>query len=104
MHLRDEKMLENIAYDSTKSFSGAIIMPNLVPPVTTKEMVVAYKQRIKKAIKDNKFEPMMTLFFKDSYTKEFLEDKIKHKNNTDYESPLKDNIDRIQKLIGVSLN
>ena len=74
MHLRDEKMLENIAYDSTKSFSGAIIMPNLVPPVTTKEMVVAYKQKIKKAIKDNKFEPMMTLFFKDSYTKEFLED------------------------------
>jgi dihydroorotase len=74
MHLRDQQMLENIAYDSTKTFSGAIVMPNLVPPVTTKEMVVAYKQRIKNAIKDNTFEPMMTLFFKNDYTKEFLSD------------------------------
>jgi dihydroorotase len=48
-------------------------MPNLVPPVDTKEAVVSYKNRIKEAIGDEKFETYMTLFFKPTYTKEFLE-------------------------------
>jgi dihydroorotase len=66
-------MLKNIAKSSASTFSGAIIMPNLVPPVSTKEEVVAYKQRILNAIGDEKFTPYMTLFFKPSYNKEFLE-------------------------------
>jgi dihydroorotase len=78
LHLRDEQMLQNIAHDSVKTLSGAIVMPNLVPPVTTKEQVVAYKQRIKDAMGDVEFEPMMTLFFKPTYTKEFLEDIKEH--------------------------
>jgi dihydroorotase len=78
LHLRDEQMLQNIAHDSVKTLSGAIVMPNLVPPVTTKEQVIAYKQRIKDAMGDVEFEPMMTLFFKPTYTKEFLEDIKEH--------------------------
>jgi dihydroorotase len=66
-------MLENIAKSSASTFSGAIIMPNLVPPVSNKEEVVAYKQRIMDAIGDEKFTPYMTLFFKPSYDKVFLE-------------------------------
>lgn len=73
LHLRDGEMLENIAKTSAHTFSGAIIMPNLVPPVSSKEEVVAYKQRIMAAIGDEKFTPYMTLFFKPSYDKEFLE-------------------------------
>ena len=73
LHLRDGEMLENIAKSSASTFSGAIIMPNLVPPVSTKEEVVAYKQRIMAAIGDEKFTPYMTLFFKPSYDKAFLE-------------------------------
>jgi len=73
LHLRDGEMLENIAKSSANTFSGAIIMPNLVPPVSTKEEVVAYKQRIMTAIGDEKFTPYMTLFFKPSYDKAFLE-------------------------------
>ena len=73
LHLRDDEMLENIAKSSASTFSGAIIMPNLVPPVSTKEEVVAYKQRIMAAIGDEKFTPYMTLFFKPSYDKAFLE-------------------------------
>ncbi|WP_373031072.1 dihydroorotase [Sulfurovum sp.] len=73
LHLRDGEMLENIAKSSASTFSGAIVMPNLVPPVSSKEEVVAYKQRIMDAIGDEKFTPYMTLFFKPSYTKEFLE-------------------------------
>ena len=73
LHLRDGEMLENIAHASSNTFSGAIIMPNLVPPVSTKEEVVAYKQRIMAAIGNDKFTPFMTLFFKPSYDKAFLE-------------------------------
>jgi len=73
LHLRDGEMLENIAQTSAHTFSGAIIMPNLVPPVSSKEEVIAYKQRIMAAIDDEKFTPYMTLFFKPSYDKAFLE-------------------------------
>ena len=47
-------------------------MPNLVPPITTKEEVISYKNRILEAIGDDKFTPYMTLFFKNTYTKTFL--------------------------------
>ncbi len=72
LHLRDGEMLKNIAKCSAQTFSGAIIMPNLVPPVSTKEEVIAYKNRILEAIGDEKFVPYMTLFFNPKYTKTFL--------------------------------
>ena len=72
LHLRDNEMLELVAPLSSSTFAGAIIMPNLVPPVDTKDTVLAYKQRVKNAIGDDNFTPFMTLFFK-PYTKEFLE-------------------------------
>jgi len=74
LHLRDGEMLHHIAKASTKHFSGAIVMPNLVPPVTTKEAVRAYRSRIMEAIGDTPFEPMMTLFFKPDYDRAFLEE------------------------------
>ena len=64
LHLRDEDMLKIVAPLSAKTFSAGIIMPNLVPPITTIEAVLDYKQRIKDAIGDEEFEPLMTLFFK----------------------------------------
>ena len=74
LHLRDNDMLQLVAPLTSKTFAGAIIMPNLVPVVDTKEAVIAYKDRITSAIdKDHNFKPFMTLFFK-PYTKEFLED------------------------------
>ncbi len=72
LHLRDEQMLQLVAPLTSQTFSGAIIMPNLVPPVDTKEALIAYKSRILQAIDDHQFEPFMTLFFKE-YSKEFLE-------------------------------
>ncbi len=73
LHLRDGEMLNHIASASAKTFSAAIIMPNLVPPVSSKEEVVAYKKRILSAIGQEDFTPYMTLFFKPSYDKAFLE-------------------------------
>ena len=74
LHLRDEDMLKVVAPLSSKDFTAAIIMPNLLPPVTTIQDVKAYKQRIKDAIGDDNFEPLMTLFFKDNYDYEFLKE------------------------------
>ena len=73
LHLRDEEMLELVAPLSSKTFSAAIIMPNLVPPISTKEELISYKNRILKAVGEDTFTPYMTLFFKPSYTKVFLE-------------------------------
>ncbi len=78
LHLRDNEVLKIVAPLSAKTFSAAIIMPNLVPPITTIEDVLAYKNRILDAINDEKFEPLMTLFFKDSYDFEFLKEAKKY--------------------------
>ena len=74
LHLRDADMLRLVGPLTSKTFSGALIMPNLVPPITTKEALLAYKDRIKDACKDDNFEPFVTLFFKNDYSYEFLED------------------------------
>ncbi len=78
LHLRDNEMLKTVAPLSAKSFSAAIIMPNLVPPVTTIEDVISYKKRILDAIGDETFDPLMTLFFKSDYDFSFLEKAKKH--------------------------
>jgi len=45
LHLRDGEMLKLVTPDSSRDFARAIIMPNLVPPVTTTAMAEAYKER-----------------------------------------------------------
>jgi len=73
LHLRDGVMLENIAPLTAYSFSGALIMPNLVPPVESREDVIAYKERVMAAVPNDYFEPYMTLFYK-NYDKKYLAD------------------------------
>ena len=75
LHLRDAVMLENVAPLTAYSFSGALVMPNLVPPVDTVDAVVAYKERIMAAVPNDYFEPYMTLFYK-NYDKTFLESVV----------------------------
>jgi dihydroorotase len=74
LHLRDGDMLKLVGPLTSNTFSGALIMPNLVPPVTTKEALLAYKQRIIDACEGDDFEPYVTLFFQNDYSYEFLED------------------------------
>ena len=73
LHLRDGEMLNNIAKESAQTFSGAVIMPNLVPPVSSREELTAYRERIMQAIGEERFTPYMTLFFKPEYDRAFLE-------------------------------
>lgn len=74
LHLRDADMLSLVGPLTSQTFSGALVMPNLVPPITAKETLLAYKQRIKEACSKDNFEPFLTLFFKNDYSYEFLED------------------------------
>lgn len=77
LHLRDGVMLENIAPLSAYSFSGGLVMPNLVPPVSTLEDIKAYKARIMASVPNDFFEPYMTLFYK-NYDKKFLASVAEH--------------------------
>ncbi|WP_456323967.1 dihydroorotase [Hydrogenimonas sp.] len=72
LHLRDGRMLDIVAPLSAETFAGGMVMPNLVPPVTSREDVRSYRKRILKAQGDERFVPYMTLFFRSDYTPEFL--------------------------------
>lgn len=62
LHLRDGDML-NLTAPLSADFAGAVIMPNLVPPVSTPEMMQAYAERIERAMGGAFFTRYMTLFF-----------------------------------------
>lgn len=62
LHLRDGDMLKLTA-PLSGDFAGAVIMPNLVPPVTTPDKMIAYAERIRFAMDGATFMPYMTLFF-----------------------------------------
>jgi dihydroorotase len=67
LHLRDGDMLSLVAPASASVFAGAVIMPNLVPPVTSLDMLRAYEERIMAAAGPHAagFRPLMTFFFRD---------------------------------------
>ena len=66
VHLRDGAMLKNIAVHTARQFGRAIIMPNLVPPVTTVDAASAYRARILAALPAGlAFEPLMTCYLTD---------------------------------------
>jgi dihydroorotase len=66
VHLRDGPMLAACAVHTARQFARAIIMPNLVPPVTKMAEAVAYRDSIRAAVPaDLKFEPLMTCYLTD---------------------------------------
>ena len=73
LHLRDGKALERTVGDTARQFKRALVMPNLVPPITTIAAVEAYRERIIKTIPaDNEFTPLMTLYLTESMTVETI--------------------------------
>jgi len=71
LHLRDDKMLDLVAPLSSKYFAGALIMPNIIPPITTKQHLIKYKNKIISLTKHDNFTPYMTLFYQ-NYDYDFL--------------------------------
>ncbi|PYG27566.1 dihydroorotase [Pelagimonas varians] len=63
LHLRDGAMMRAVAPETARHFGRAIIMPNLVPPVVTRDDAAAYQARIMDALPDGSdFQPLMTLY------------------------------------------
>lgn len=63
LHFRDGDMLKETVPATARCFKRAIVMPNLVPPVTTTQMALDYKARILAQVPANtEFEPLVTLF------------------------------------------
>jgi dihydroorotase len=65
LHLREGAMLQTVTPLSAQAFAGAVIMPNLVPPVDNRERLERYRASIRAASGGALFEPYMTLFFKE---------------------------------------
>ena len=64
VHLRDGEMLRLVAPFTARQFGRAIVMPNLVPPVTTAAAAAAYRDRIVEATGPG-FTPLMTCYLTD---------------------------------------
>ena len=64
VHLRDGEMLRIVAPYTARQFARAIVMPNLVPSITTVEGAAAYRDRIAAAAGPD-FTPLMTCYLTD---------------------------------------
>jgi len=71
VHLRDAEMLDRVAPYTARQFARAIIMPNLVPPITTVEAATAYRDRIVAAAGAG-FRPLMTCYLTDDISPDEL--------------------------------
>ncbi|DAZ95358.1 TPA: hypothetical protein N0F65_002543 [Lagenidium giganteum] len=73
-HLRDgDDSLKLTVPHVAAQFARCIVMPNLVPPVTTTEQALAYRERILAHVPEAHkptFEPLMTLYMTDHTTPE----------------------------------
>lgn len=66
LHFRDGEMLKETVPATARCFKRAIVMPNLVPPVTSTDMALDYRKRIMAAAPiDSDFNPLVTLFLTD---------------------------------------
>ncbi len=76
VHLRQGDMLKLVAPHTARHFVAAVVMPNLTPPVTSLEQLLAYRQSIANVV-SHPFTPLMTLFFR-AYSRTELEDAKSH--------------------------
>lgn len=73
LHLRDGSVLTETVAATARTFGRAIIMPNLVPPVTDADLASLYKARIIDQIPaDSAFQPLMTLYLTDKTSRETI--------------------------------
>ncbi|MGL4275882.1 MAG: dihydroorotase, partial [Morganella morganii] len=67
IHFRDGAMLGTVVPFTSEFFGRAIVMPNLVPPVTTTDAAIAYRERILAAVpQGHSFTPLMTCYLTDN--------------------------------------
>ena len=89
VHFRDGKIMVAVVPETTRHFSRAIIMPNLVPPILKGDDADEYKKRIEKAIpKKDRFLPLMTIYLTENTNKYELYESYKKNQEGDGEGGL----------------
>jgi len=74
IHLRDDEMLKTVLPFTSEVSGRAVVMPNLVPPVTSVAAAIAYRERILAAIPPgHNFTPLMTCYLTDSLAPDEVE-------------------------------
>jgi dihydroorotase len=74
VHLRDGAMLTAVLPYTAAQFARGIIMPNLVPPVTSVAAAAAYRERVLAARPaGSDFEPLMTCYLTDATSADEIE-------------------------------
>ena len=77
LHFRDGNLLNETVAATARQFQRAIVMPNLVPPVTDAVAANAYRERIKAARPENNdFEPLMTLYLTNDTTPKIIHEAV----------------------------
>lgn len=72
VHLRDGEILRVVAPFTARQFARAIVMPNLVPPITTITAAADYRERIWEAA-GREFRPLMTYYLTDESNPDVVE-------------------------------
>jgi dihydroorotase len=71
LHLRDHALLKHTVASAAQYFGRSIVMPNLDPPVTDAEQVLAYQQRIlEQRPASSNWQPLMVIYLTDSTSDE----------------------------------
>ena len=79
LHVRDGAMLKASLPFTARHFGRAIIMPNLVPPVTLVRHAEAYRERILAALPaGSTFRPLMTCYLADDTSADEVEAGFRH--------------------------
>lgn len=79
VHFRDHAQLIHTVNATAKHFARALVMPNLLPPLTSVEALLAYRNRILNACSTTTaFTPYMTLYINDHMPPDTLIEAKQH--------------------------
>ncbi|MBF0220241.1 MAG: dihydroorotase [Gammaproteobacteria bacterium] len=74
VHFRDGAQLNDLVPHHAVRFGRVVVMPNLLPPVTTPNAAIAYRERILATLPDaSRFNPRMALYLTPQTTPEEVE-------------------------------
>lgn len=77
LHLRDGEIMRAVLPASTESCARALIMPNLIPPITNLAAASAYRSQIVAAVPSGcDFTPLMTLYLTEDTHPRDIQDAV----------------------------
>ena len=66
VHFRESPLLEKLVPETSKIFNRAIVMPNLIEPITNSKIASSYKKKILQYSTNNTFfDPLITFYLND---------------------------------------